>query len=66
VSAVIEINARYGGGYPLAWAAGARYPVWFLEEVLGLPSTAHDDWTADLVMLRYDEAIFVHRSDAGV
>ena len=25
---VIEINARFGGGFPLSWAAGALMPVW--------------------------------------
>ena len=39
---VFEINARFGGGYPLAHYAGAEYARWLLEEVVGLPSTAHD------------------------
>ena len=63
---VIEVNPRYGGGFPLSFEAGAWFPRWFLEEVLGQPSTAHDDWRADLVMLRYDAAVFVARSEAGL
>ena len=63
--AVIEINARYGGGFPLALEAGADFPRWQLEELLGLPSTATpDDWRAGLVMLRYDAAVFVDEGEA--
>ena len=32
---MIEINARYGGGFPLALEAGADFPRWQLEELLG-------------------------------
>jgi carbamoyl-phosphate synthase large subunit len=64
---VIEINPRFGGGFPLAWEAGARYPQWMIEELLGLPSTVvADGWRDGLVMLRYDEAVFVDRGDAGL
>jgi carbamoyl-phosphate synthase large subunit len=55
---VFEINARFGGGYPLAHHAGAEYARWLLEEVAGLPSTAHDDWRSGVVMLRYDAAFY--------
>lgn len=57
--AVIEINARMAGGFPLAWQAGADFPRWIIEEILGLPSTARADaWREGLVMLRYYEAVF--------
>jgi carbamoyl-phosphate synthase large subunit len=56
---VIEVNARYGGGFPLAYEAGARLPEWTIEELLGRPSTLADDWRDGLVMLRYDDAVFV-------
>lgn len=56
---VFEINARFGGGYPLAHAAGARFAQWLVEEVLGLPSSANDDWRDDLLMLRHDTEIFL-------
>ncbi|MEJ1157412.1 ATP-grasp domain-containing protein [Prosthecomicrobium sp. N25] len=56
---VIEINARFGGGYPLADRAGATFARWLLEEVTGLPSTANDDWREGVLMLRYDAAVFV-------
>jgi carbamoyl-phosphate synthase large subunit len=55
---VIEINARFGGGYPLADCAGATFAQWLLEEVTGRTCTAHDDWRDGVQMLRYDAAVF--------
>ncbi len=60
---VIEINPRFGGGYPLAWEAGAKFPVWLIQEVLGRECQANDDWEDGLTMLRYDEAVFVRRRE---
>lgn len=54
-----EFNARFGGGYPLAHRAGARFTRWLLEDAAGRPSTARDEWTPDLLMLRYDTAVFL-------
>ena len=56
---VFEINARFGGGYPLAHRAGARFSQWLLEECYGLPSTANNSWRKGVTMLRYDDAVFV-------
>lgn len=58
-ASLFEINARFGGGYPLAHQAGATFTRWLLEQVLDLPRTAHDAWQAGVVMLRYDDAVFV-------
>ena len=55
---VIEINARFGGGYPLVHHAGATFTRWLLEEISGRPSTAHDDWREGVLMLRYDASVF--------
>jgi carbamoyl-phosphate synthase large subunit len=63
---VIEINPRYVGGFPLAWQAGAHLPRWTIEEVLGAPSSATRAFQDGLVMLRYDEAVFVTSSAAGL
>lgn len=56
---VFEINARFGGGYPLAHHAGATFTQWLLEEVMGRPCTAHDNWREGVTMLRYDAAVFL-------
>ncbi|MGD1073381.1 MAG: ATP-grasp domain-containing protein [Bryobacteraceae bacterium] len=57
--AIIEINARFGGGYPLAHRAGARFTDWLLDEQEGRELVWFDGWLDDLAMLRYDEAVFV-------
>lgn len=64
---VIEINPRFGGGYPLTEAAGAPMIRWVIEESFGLPSsTRSDTWRENVVMLRYDEAVFVSAEAAGM
>jgi carbamoyl-phosphate synthase large subunit len=55
---VFEINARFGGGYPLAHEAGGRFAQWLLEELDGRHVSASDDWEAGLTMLRFDSAVF--------
>jgi carbamoyl-phosphate synthase large subunit len=56
---VIEINPRFGGGYPLADRAGMASPRWLIEEALGRRPQPADLWQDDLAMLRYDEAVFL-------
>lgn len=55
---IFEINARFGGGFPLAHHAGARFSQWLLEEQLGRAPGAHDDWRDGVTMMRYDAAVF--------
>jgi carbamoyl-phosphate synthase large subunit len=55
---LIEINARFGGGFPLAHQAGAPFTRWLIEQAAGLPCSAHDRWQEGTSMLRYDAAIF--------
>ena len=58
-AAIFEINARFGGGYPLAHRAGGAFSRWLLEEVAGRECTATNEWQDGLMMLRYDAAVFV-------
>lgn len=60
---VIEINPRFGGGYPLADRAGMASPRWLIEEAMGLRPEPVADWQDDLAMLRYDEAVFLPGAD---
>jgi carbamoyl-phosphate synthase large subunit len=57
---VFEINARFGGGYPLAHRAGAAFSLWLLEEISGLASSAGNHWKDGVTMLRYDSAVFIN------
>jgi carbamoyl-phosphate synthase large subunit len=61
-----EINPRFGGGAPLSIAAGADLPLYLLQEILGLPITARmGEFTDKLLMLRYDDALFVEMDDCS-
>ncbi|MCA9176806.1 MAG: ATP-grasp domain-containing protein [Planctomycetales bacterium] len=56
----IEINPRFGGGYPLTDGAGARYVRWLLlEYLLNEPVVDFDQWERNLTMLRYDDHVLV-------
>lgn len=67
IANVIEINPRFGGGYPLSHQAGAPMTTWLLQEAMGLPCSASDDqWREGVVMLRYDDAIFTDAQTVGL
>lgn len=57
----IEINPRYGGGFPLSWHAGADYPRWMIEEAAGRTPdfVTGQNFRANLGMLRYDDEVIV-------
>lgn len=57
--AVFEINARFGGGFPLAHRAGGTFSRWLLEEALDGNCSADGRWRAGVTMLRYDAAVFL-------
>jgi len=60
----IEINPRFGGGAPLAIAAGADFPAWLLQELAGqTPEISFDGFQHGLCMLRYDWSVFVPLED---
>lgn len=58
----IEVNPRFGGGYPLSYLAKANFAKWLIEEYL-LSKEIEDQfdvWESNLLMLRYDNEILVH------
>lgn len=56
----IEINPRFGGGYPLTYLSGANYSQWVLEEyLLNKEISRFNDWENNLLMLRYDDEVLV-------
>jgi len=58
----IEINPRFGGGFPLSYLAGANFPKWLLQEYFYEQpiEDQFDCWEDRLLMLRYDHEILVH------
>ena len=56
----IEVNPRFGGGYPQTYAAGGNYPEYLVREYfLGEEIEYFEGWKDHLLMLRYDDAVYV-------
>ena len=56
---IIEINPRFGGGAPLSIKAGANFPKWILQQVIGRePRIKFDGFKDNLTMLRYDDEVW--------
>ena len=60
---ISELNPRFGGGFPLAYWAGADFP-WWLYLMLNkrLERVKTDRWKAGVIMLRYDDEIIIKAS----
>ncbi len=58
----IEINPRFGGGYPLSYLAGANFQKWILQEYILEESIGdyYDGWRENTLMIRYDAEIITH------
>ena len=58
----IEINPRFGGGVPLSIKAGANFPKWILQELLGEKARVRfDGYKDNLIMLRYDDEVWLDK-----
>lgn len=61
----IEINPRFGGGYPLSYHAGANFPLHIIDEYLLDKSLNYNEsWHNNTLMLRYDNEIIVPHCDS--
>jgi carbamoyl-phosphate synthase large subunit len=57
-----EVNPRFGGGFPLAMAAGGAYPAWLLDMVAGQPVEPRlREYEPGLYMTRYNVEIFTRQ-----
>lgn len=54
---ILEINPRFGGGYPLSHASGADFVTALLASNEGIPKKIN--WRPNIAMIRYDEAVFI-------
>ncbi len=58
----IEVNPRLGGGVPLSIKAGADFPKWILQELVGRRTNIRfDGFKENLVMLRYDSEVWFEK-----
>jgi len=57
----IEINPRFGGGYPLSFYAKADFPSSIIKEYFLDESIDYSDyWLNNTLMLRYDDEIIIY------
>jgi carbamoyl-phosphate synthase large subunit len=60
----IEINPRFGGGFPLSYSSGANYPEYIIMEyMMNQKINFNEMWIENRVMLRYDSEIFLDEHD---
>lgn len=60
----IEINPRFGGGFPLSYASGANYPEYIISEyIMNEQITFNDNWIENRVMLRFDSEVFLDQHE---
>ena len=55
----IEINPRFGGGYPLSYLSGANFAEYLIKDYLCEKLAYSEDWKDNLIMLRYDAEVLV-------
>tara|TARA_Y100001968_G_scaffold321236_1_gene355335 strand:- start:293 stop:1318 length:1026 start_codon:yes stop_codon:yes gene_type:complete len=54
----IELNPRFGGGYPMSHIAGAEFPLMLIKEyLLNEKLVFKNTWKTDLLFLRHDEMV---------
>jgi len=58
----IEINPRFGGGYPLSYFSGANFAKYLIEDFLNKDLKYSEDWKDNNIMLRYDAEVMVDGS----
>jgi carbamoyl-phosphate synthase large subunit len=60
----IEINPRFGGGFPLSYHAKANYVDWLIREYLLHETVDYSEaWLDRTLMLRYDNDIIVYDAE---
>ncbi len=61
-----DVNPRFGGGVPLSIKAGANFPLWILQWLIGQdPEISMNNWKDGLIMLRYDAEVWVENQIKG-
>ncbi len=60
-----EINARLGGGAPMAAAVGANFPLWYLSQLAGLPYTVPPlgSYRIPIYLTRFDDSFYLTQQE---
>lgn len=56
----IEINPRFGGGYPLSVLSGANFAEYLIKDYLKISQKYDENWIDGNIMLRYDAEVIVN------
>lgn len=56
----IEINPRFGGGYPLSPLSGANFAEYLIKDYLDINLKYEDNWIDGNIMLRYDAEVIIN------
>ena len=60
----IEINSRFGGGFPLSYYAKANFAEYVIREyIMDEPIQYSDSWLDNTLMLRYDNDLIVYDAE---
>ena len=60
----IEINPRFGGGYPLSFHAKASFPEMIIKEYLLNEDLDYtDNWVDNTLMLRFDSEVIIYEEN---
>jgi len=55
----IEVNPRFGGGYPLSYLSGANFAKYLIEDFIGKDLEYNEEWKSGNIMLRYDAEVII-------
>ena len=59
----IELNARFGGGYPMSYLSGANFPEMIIKEYMyDKELIFYDGWKKDKLFLRYDSTLEIKKN----
>ena len=57
----IEINPRFGGGYPFSYNAGANFPKMILDEYIHKKELKYsENWISNCINIRYEKEIIIN------
>ncbi|MEA1953172.1 MAG: ATP-grasp domain-containing protein [Campylobacterota bacterium] len=56
----IEINPRFGGGYPLSPLSGANFAEYLIKDYLEIDLKYDENWIDGNIMLRYDAEVIIN------